>query len=228
MGPKVAEKVLSRAREIAAYLLWDIGAIRVNLDEPFKLVSGNYSPIYINCRQAISFPAFMGLFTAFARAICEHRAIDIDVVAGGETAGIPFAAYVAQTLSRPLIYVRKAKKEHGLASLVEGQLKEGSRVLLVEDLITDAGSKLHFIEAIRTAGGVVNNVLVLFDREQGGGQILEEQGIKLHAVTDMETALTVAKDSGVLTETHVDSVREYLRDMRAWHEKHGLCYIGKE
>jgi orotate phosphoribosyltransferase len=224
MGPKVAEKVLSRAREIAAYLLWDIGAIRVNLDEPFKLVSGNYSPIYINCRQAISFPAFMGFFTAFARAICEHRAIDIDVVAGGETAGIPFAAYVAQTLSRPMIYVRKAKKEHGLASLVEGQLKEGSRVLLVEDLITDAESKLHFVEAIRASAGVVNDVLVLFDRGQGGGQILEEHGIRLHAVTDMQTALTVAKDSGLLSKTHFESVREYLRDMHAWHKKYGLPF----
>ena len=220
MGPKIAEKVLSQAQEIAAYLLWDIGAIRVNLDEPFKLVSGNYSPIYINCRQVISFPTFMGLFTAFARAICEHRAVEIDAVAGGESAGIPFAAYVAQALSRPMIYVRKVKKEHGLASLIEGQVKEGNRVLLVEDLITDAGSKLHFIDAISAVGGVVNDVLVLFDRGQGGGEALEKRGIRLHKVTDMDTAITVAKEAGLVSDKDVESIRDYLSSPRAWHTKH--------
>jgi orotate phosphoribosyltransferase len=170
----------------------------------------------------------MGLFTSFVRVICEHKAVDADVIAGGETAGIPFAAYVAQTLSKPMIYVRKAKKEHGIGSLIEGQLKEGSRVLLVEDLITDAGSKLHFIEAVQDAGGVVNNVLVLFDREQGGRRILEEQGIKLHAVTDMGTALTVAKNSGLLSKMNLKSVSEYMKDMRAWHKKRGLCYLVEE
>ena len=224
MEPQIAEKVLPRMREIAALLLWDIGAVKVNIDEPFKLVSGNYSPIYINCRLAISNKTLMQFFVASAQTIREHRRIQVDVVAGGETAGIPFAAYVAQSLSLPMIYVRKARKGHGIASLIEGHIPKNSEVLLVEDLITDAGSKLHFIEAVRAAGGVVKNVLVLFDRGQGGGKILEEQGIKLHAVTDMGTALTVAKYSGLLSEMNLKSVSEYLKDMRAWHRKHSLTF----
>ncbi|MCJ7777660.1 MAG: orotate phosphoribosyltransferase [Sedimentisphaerales bacterium] len=224
MDSKVAQEVILRIREIAAFLLWDIGAIRVNLDEPFKLVSGNYSPIYINCRQAISFPTFMGLFTAFARAICEHRAVDADVIAGGETAGIPFAAYVAQTLSRPMIYVRKSTKGHGLASLIEGQVKEGNRVLLVEDLITDAGSKLHFIDAILAVGGIVNDVLVLFDRGQGGGEALEKRGIRLHKVTDMDTAIAVAQKAGLVSDKDVRSIQDYLSSPRAWHTKHNFPF----
>lgn len=222
METQIAENVLPRMREITALLLWDIGAIKVNIDEPFKLVSGNYSPIYINCRLAISNKTLMQFFVAFAQTIREHRRIQVDVVAGGETAGIPFAAYVAQSLSLPMIYVRKAKKGHGIASLIEGHIPKNSNVLLVEDLITDAGSKLHFINAIRATDSLVKNVLVLFDRAQGGGQILEEQGITLHAVTDMVTALAVARNTRIFPETHLESVREYLNDPLKWHEQRGL------
>jgi len=206
MSSRVTEEVLLRVREIAAF------------------VSGNHSPIYINCRQVISSPTFMAYFACFARAICEYNAIAPDVIAGGETAGIPFAAYLADALSLPMVYVRKAKKGHGLASFMEGQLPNESKVLLVEDLITDAGSKLHFIDAVRACSGIVKDVLVLFDRGQGGGSVLAKHGIRLHAITDMGTALTVAEESGLLSDTHLESVREYLGNMRAWHEKHGLPF----
>lgn len=224
MDSKIAQEVLSRIGEIAAFLLWDVGAIKVSSEQPFRLVSGNYSPIYINCRQVISDPAFMGLFTSFVRMVCQYRAIHADVIAGGETAGIPFAAYVAQTLSRPMIYVRKAKKEHGLASLVEGQLKEGSRVMLVEDLITDAGSKLHFVDAISAARGIVKDIFVLFDRVQGGQEALAKLGVTLHRVTDMNTAITVAQEFGLVSANDVASIQDYLRSPRAWHAKHHLPF----
>ena len=224
MDAKIAEKVLPRMSEMVSLLLWDIGAVKVNIDEPFKLVSGNYSPIYINCRLAISNPTLMSLFTASSQIICEHKDIHIDVVAGGETAGIPFAAYVAQSLSLPMIYVRKARKGHGIASLIEGHITKSSNVLLVEDLITDAGSKLHFINAIRAADGLVKNVLVLFDREQGGREALRAQDIQLYSVTDLKTALDIAKEANLLPDSHLQSVKEYLKDVRLWHRKHKLSF----
>ena len=193
MSGTIAEQVELGVRRVVALQLWQLGAVKVNLKEPFKLVSGNYSPIYINCRQLISAPAFADLFAAAARVICEQRGIAFDVVAGGETAGIPFAAFVARSFGRPMIYVRKETKAHGIASRIEGLLPPTANVLLVEDLITDAGSKLSFIDAIRQAGGVVKDVLVVFDRLQGGKNALGEQGIRLHAVTDMEMALSVAE-----------------------------------
>lgn len=224
MKTKITEEVLLRIREIVALLLWDIEAVKVNLEKPFKLVSGNFSPIYINCRLAISHPILMNIFTTFAQAVCEHNAIQVDVVAGGETAGIPFASYVAKSLSLPMVYIRKAKKDHGIASLIEGTLPKDSKVLLVEDLITDAGSKLHFIDAIRSSGAIVENTLVLFDREQGGKDTLKKHGLQLYASTDMSTVLAVAKDVNLLPTSQLESVRDYLSDMHTWHKKCNLSF----
>lgn len=224
MDAQIAENVLTRMREIAALLLWDIGAVKVNIDEPFKLVSGNYSPIYINCRLAISNKTLMQFFVASAQTICDHRRIQVDVVAGGETAGIPFAAYVAQSLSLPMVYVRKEKKGHGIGSFIEGCIPKNSKVLLVEDLITDAGSKLHFIKAIQADSGMVNDVLVLFDRHQGGAEALAKEGISLYSVTDMGNALTVAKEARLISGNDLKSVQDYLSSPCNWHVKRGLSF----
>ncbi|MCK4826010.1 hypothetical protein KA005_60240, partial [bacterium] len=113
----IDKHVSKRTSELAALMLWDAEAIMVNLDEPFKLVSGNYSPIYVNCRRVISDPTFMSMFTAIAQLIWKREGIQVNVIAGGETAGIPFAAYLARSLSIPMVYVRKSKKVHGIASL---------------------------------------------------------------------------------------------------------------
>jgi orotate phosphoribosyltransferase len=224
MNAEIADEVFRRIREAAALLLWDTEAVKVNLEKPFKLVSGNFSPIYINCRLAISHPILMNIFTTFAQAICEHNAIQVDVVAGGETAGIPFASYVAKSLSLPMVYIRKARKDHGIASLIEGTFPKDSKVLLVEDLVTDGGSKLHFVDAIRAAGGIVENVFVLFDREQGGRDVLGAQGIQLHSVTNMSMVLNIAKETGLVDEKQLASVVEYVHSPRNWHGKMGIPF----
>jgi orotate phosphoribosyltransferase len=218
----ITNHVLLRFEEAVALMLLDVGAIKLSVDSPFRLVSGSYSPIYINCRQVISDPTFMALFVTCTRLICERKQIRMDVVAGGETAGIPFAAYLAQGMSLPMVYVRKAKKNHGIDSLVEGALPDGAKVVLVEDLITDAGSKLHFIEAIQASGGTIEDVIVLFDREQGGREALLSRGVQLHAVTGMATAMRVAEEANILSDTTLRSVREYLASPHEWQAKRGL------
>ncbi|MCB1035775.1 MAG: orotate phosphoribosyltransferase, partial [Acidobacteria bacterium] len=160
--------VLARLREAAALMFWEVEAVRIRLEDPFRLASGNFSPIYINCRRVISEPAFMALFVAAGRTVLERAGVEVEAVAGGETAGIPFAAYLAQGMGRRMLYVRKQAKGYGIASKVEGHVRAGDRVLLVEDLITDGGSKLGFLDALREAGGRVTDGLVLFDRQQGG------------------------------------------------------------
>jgi orotate phosphoribosyltransferase len=203
-----------------AQMLWDLKAIRVNVQEPYKLVSGSFSPIYINCRQLISYPTFMNLFTASARMLCEWNSVKADVIAGGETAGIPFAAFIAQSLSLPMVYVRKEKKEHGLSSLVEGQFVSNSGVLLVEDLITDGESKLHFIDSLQACSGKVEHVLVLFDREQGGRETLRARGINLHAITTMRSVIQLAETEHLLSQSELLSVRQYLGSPHEWNVEH--------
>ncbi len=216
--------VRKRIAEMTALLLWDEGAIKLNVEQPFTLVSGNFSPIYINCRQVISNPTFMGMFTSFARFICKASDTHFEVVAGGETAGIPFAAYLAQGMALPMVYVRKAAKEHGISTLVEGHLSPGTDVILVEDLITDAASKMHFVAAVRAVGAEVKNVLVLFDREQGGAEELRKHDIRLHSITNVSCVVRVARAVGAISEKQLRVVEEYLSDPRAWHAAHGFEY----
>jgi len=225
MPRDLTPEIITSIRQLVAVQLWQLGAVKVNLETPFRLVSGNYSPIYINCRQLISAPAFADLFGAASRILCEAHDIRFDVVAGGETAGIPFAAILARTFAKPMAYVRKATKEHGLGSLVEGVFSQDARVLLVEDLITDAGSKLHFIEGIKRAGGTVPGVLVIFDRQQGGYELLASMNIRLLSITDMETALNVAQAVGLLGVSELASVNKYLQSPGDWHTERNLDYI---
>jgi orotate phosphoribosyltransferase len=215
-------------REIGALLLWDTGAVKVNLEQPFRLVSGNYSPIYVNCREVISDPTFVQVFTAFTSALCRYRKIKMDVVAGGETAGIPLAAFLAQSLSLPMVYVRKTAKEHGMGSLIEGVIRKNERVLLIEDLITDAGSKISFLDAINMSGGIVEDVLVIFDREQGGREALQKIGVRLHAITDMTTILQIARTLRFLPDDYLGSILFYLEDPSQWHRQRGIAFKSAE
>lgn len=225
MKNELADKILEEMGRVVALQLWQLGAIKVNLDKPFRLVSGNYSPIYINCRQLISSPAFVDLFAASARLLCERHGIEFDVIAGGETAGIPFAAFLSRSFGRPLVYARKETKGHGLASRIEGSLAPDQLVLLVEDLITDAGSKMSFVQAIRDTGAQVKEVIVVFDRLQGGREALAKAGIRLHALADLDLALEIASQFALLSAADTGAVHDYLNSPSAWHEERGLQYF---
>jgi len=155
----------------------------------------------------------------------ESRDVAFDVIAGGETAGIPFAAFLATALNKPMIYVRKAARAHGTGSRLEGLLEPGQRVLLVEDLITDGITKLTFLEAIRDADGVINTSLVVFDRLQGGESALARRDVQLIALTDIESVLRVAEAWAFLPRQTVDSVRAYLESPSEWHAHRGLTFV---
>ena len=224
MNQNITGQLLDHIKKSTALLLWENSAVKISPDEPFKLASGNFSPIYVNCRQVISDPVFMAMFTAYGRLTCRLGRVMPDVIAGGETAGMPFGAYLAQAMNLPFTYVRKAKKDYGIANLVEGCDVTGKLVLLIEDLVTDGGSKIHFIEAIRAAGGEIEDILVLFDRKQGGRKMLEKVGVKLHAMTDLRISLEIGVETELLTQDQVDSVVAYLENPGEWHKKMGLAY----
>lgn len=211
--------VLRHLQQAAAAELWRLGAVRVSLAEPFRLASGQVSPLYVNGRQAIGDPGFVRLFTAAAGALLNAHQVDFEVLVGGETAGIPYAAFLAVGLARPLAYVRKRAKGHGIAGRTEGAALNGRRVLLVEDLITDGGSKLAFLEAIAEVGGTVRDALVLIDREQGGGAQLAARGVTLHAVTNLTAILDVGLALGGLQPGARATIDRYLRDPEGWQEE---------
>lgn len=215
------DAVLLRLRQALALMIWEMEAVRVRPDEPFRLASGNFSPIYVNGRRVISDPAFMELFCACSRLLLERRGVEFDALAGGETAGIPFASVLAASLGRPMVYVRKKPKGYGMGSQIEGHLEKGQRVLLVEDLITDGGSKKTFIDALELADFAVDDCLVFFDRQQGGSRTMDGWGVRLHALADRDTTLTVGVEAGFLHADARASVDDYFADPRAWHQARG-------
>ena len=215
---------IEELRQTVARAFWLAEAIKVNVAEPFALASGNHSPIYVNCRLLISDPEFMRLYTEVGQRVLSAAGVKPDAIAGGETAGIPYAAYLARDSDLPMVYVRKRAKGYGIASKVEGRLEEGWSILLVEDLVTDGGSKLGFIEALRAGGATVEDALVLFDRQQGGDRLLAEHGVTLHAVTDRTTTLEVGEAIQVLERAERREVEVYFADPASWHSQRGLAF----
>jgi orotate phosphoribosyltransferase len=214
--------------QITARILLEIGAVLFRPDEPFIFTSGRASPVYVDCRKIISFPRARAQLMDFACDMIQREAgyASIDCIAGGETAGIPFAAWIAERLGLPMLYVRKKPKGFGRDAQIEGYLPEGGRVLLVEDLATDGGSKLNFVDAIRRAGGEIAHTFVIFHYGifPEGVAALAEKGVKLHALATWWDALGVAEERGYLSPAQVQEVRHYLQDPETWSAAHG----GKE
>ncbi len=190
------------ARQIAAgqqvaKILLDIKAVNFRPEEPYKLTAGWASPVYIDCRKLISFPDARKTVTALAKAELEENigTSNIDTVAGGETAGIPYAAWISDALNVPMQYVRKKPKGFGRMAQIEGVLDEKSRVVLVEDLASDGGSKLHFVNALRDAGAICEHCFVVFFYGAFPGAIesLAKENITLHYLCTWADVLDAAE-----------------------------------
>lgn len=213
-----------QVRDIVSALLWETRAFKVSSEEPFTLASGNRSPLYIDCRVVMSYPWARGIVSACAQWLCEADAIAADYIAGGETAGIPFAAWLAERLAKPFLYVRKRPKGYGIGAQIEGDLPPGRRVLLCEDLITDGKSKLMFVDGIEQAGCEVRDCLVVFDREQGGAELLRRRGVELHSLADLTSCLRFLTTAGHLAADARASIDAYLGDPARWHAERGYDY----
>jgi orotate phosphoribosyltransferase len=205
--------------------LLEIGAINFRPNDPYILTSGKASPVYIDCRKIISFPRVRSTLMDFgASTILRDIGFEsIDAVAGGETAGIPFGAWLAERLSLPMQYVRKKPKGFGRDAQIEGYLEEGSKVLLVEDLTTDGGSKITFCDALRKAGGEVTDTFVIFfyDIFPDTRQKLAEAGINLHSLTTWWDVLKVCKESNKMDSKSIAEIESFLNSPEEWSLSHG-------
>src|ERR1700753_3335510 len=146
--------------ELTAKMLLEVEAVRFMTDKPFIYTSGWARPVYTDCRRLISFPRVRNTVIDFGAAAARRGAgfEQFDSVAGGETAGIPFAAWMADRLMLPMQYVRKKTKGFRRNARIEGQSEEGDRVLLVEAMTPDGRSKVHSCNALRAAGAKVEHV----------------------------------------------------------------------
>jgi orotate phosphoribosyltransferase len=208
-----------------ARILMEIGAVLFRPADPFTFTSGRRSPVYVDCRRIISYPRARARLMDLAVAQLGEAAgwEAFDAVAGGETAGIPFAAWLAERLGLPMVYVRKKPKGFGRDAQIEGHLPPGSRTLLVEDLATDGGSKLTFVDALQTAEAQVAHAFVVFHYGifPDGIARLQQRGVTLHALATWWDALSVAEELGYLDETGLGEVRRFLEAPDDWSARRG-------
>lgn len=187
-------------------LIKDVGKLLVKSGAlkfgTFRLASGKLSSYYIDLRILPSLPgAFRLIINAYLNII-ENEIKDkgFDVIAGIPTAGLTYATVVAYKLEKPLIYVRKEVKEHGLEKRIEGMISPGSNVLLLDDLITTGDSLISAAESIRAEGGVVDKAVVLIDRMERGRERLTKNGIKLYSLVEIASLARFLYDMGVINE----------------------------
>jgi orotate phosphoribosyltransferase len=210
---------------LTARMLLEVRAVHFRRDEPYKLTSGLASPVYIDCRKLISYPRIRAALMDFACAKLLRDAgfEQFDAVAGGETAGIPFAAWIAERLGLPMLYVRKRPKGFGRNAQIEGELAEGARVLLVEDLTTDGGSKLKFAEALRAAGATCAHTFVIFYYGvfPDVPATLARHGLTLHALATWRDVLAEARAGAHFDSETLAEVEAFLAAPVAWSAAHG-------
>lgn len=211
--------------EIAAHtaeILLETESVLFNAEKPFTLKSGRKSPVYVDMRRLISFPDQRNILMDYAAKTLRDNigAKNFDLLAGGETAGIPYAAFIAERLHKPMIYVRKNPKGHGRMAQIEGALPEktGLSAVLIEDLQTDGGSKAVFIKALRKASIEVKHAFVLFhygifpESEKN----MQKLGVRLHALATWHDVLAAAKKKKYFKSGTLESVERFLKSPHEW------------
>ncbi|HXP30402.1 MAG TPA: orotate phosphoribosyltransferase [Stellaceae bacterium] len=209
--------------ELTAKMLIEVEAVRFNTEKPFIFTSGWASPVYTDCRRLISFPRVRQTLIDFgvATVLRDIGFEAFDAIAGGETAGIPFASWMADRLMLPMQYVRKRPKGFGRNAQIEGHLVDGQRVLLVEDMTTDGRSKVNFCNALRAAGARVEHAFVVFYYDIFGLKVLDDIGVKLHTLATWWDVLAAAKASGAFDKGMLAEVELFMRDPPSWSKAHG-------
>ena len=205
---------------LTARMLLEIKAVHFNAETPFTLASGLPSPTYIDCRKLISHPRIRATLMDFLTVTVMRNAgfEAFDNIAGGETAGIPFAAFVAERMGLPMTYVRKKPKGYGRNARIEGEMKEGQRVLLVEDLTTDGGSKLSFVDAIRDTGATCAHTAVIFYYGifPQTEKTLGDHGVTLHHLCTWWDVLAEAKTQDTFDADTLREVEAFLGAPKKW------------
>lgn len=210
------------AQQLAKISL-EIGAIKINPKNPFTWASGYRMPLYNDNRMLLGNAAHRTLIAEAMQTIIEKEDMRIDTVAGVATAGIPHATSLANLMKLPLIYVRSSPKEHGLKNQVEGVLKSGQSVVVVEDLISTGGSAIKAIDAVREAGGVVEHCLGIFSYDfPEAKKQFEKSQCRLHTLLNLKTLLQFAIQGGFIDSEEKQVVDRWIQNPFEWGKQQGF------
>ncbi len=213
---------MSVAQQLAKISL-EIGAIKINPKNPFTWASGSRMPLYNDNRMLLGNADHRTLIAEGMQAVIDKEIIRVDTIAGVATAGIPHATSLANLMKLPLIYVRSSAKEHGLKNQIEGILKPGQAVVVVEDLISTGGSALKAVDAVREAGGVVEHCLGIFGYGfSEAEERFEKSQCQVHTLLDLDTLLKLAVKEGYIGPEEKQVVDNWRQNPFEWGKQQGL------
>jgi orotate phosphoribosyltransferase len=211
------------SKQVARTLLAS-GCVQVRTEEPFRLPSGWASPVYMDCRRLISFPAARRELVTQGLALLKQRGCleGVDGIAGAEASGIAFAAWMADELDLPLQYVRKQTRGLGSASQMVGVTPPSGRLLLVDDLLAAGTSKVNFVRAITSAGASVKDIFVIFDYGTFPvDELLGPLKVALHSLASWADVLAVGQEDGSFDGKSVAELEAFLSNPARWSAAHG-------
>ncbi|MDR0921617.1 MAG: orotate phosphoribosyltransferase [Lactobacillales bacterium] len=206
------------AKTVAKDLL-DIKAVFLSPKEPFTWASGIHSPIYTDNRITMSYPEVRRqIAQGFADTI-KREFPDVEVIAGTATAGIPHAAWVAEILDLPMVYIRSKAKDHGKGNQIEGRISQGQKMIVIEDLISTGGSVIEAAEAAKREGADVLGVAAIFTYElPKGTENFEKADMKLVTLSNYSTLIEIAKETGYVDDAELELLKRFKENQETWQD----------
>ena len=210
------------SKEIAQILI-DIKSINFSFNDPFTLTSGLKSPVYVDCRKIISYVKEREIIFNKAIEYFKKNNLNFDILAGGETAGIPYAAFLSDKLNKPMIYIRKKPKGFGINKQIEGNFIKNQNAMIIEDLATDGGSKIIFVNALRNVGLKVQDIFVIFfyDIFDFKSSELSKLNIKIHSLCTWKDIINYIENEKIFNKSEISNLKEFLSSPNSWREKNG-------
>ena len=207
--------------ELIAEKLIDIESVQFSFNNHFTLTSGLKSPVYVDCRKIISFVKERTFIMDAAIKYLRTNNLEFDIVAGGETAGIPYAAFISEKIKKPMIYIRKQPKDFGKNQQIEGSFTKNQKAILIEDLATDGGSKVIFVDAMRKAGLTVRDIFVIFyyDIFNFEESVLFKLNVNIHSLCTWKDIIAVLEKRKKFGQTEIENLKEFLSRPDDWREK---------
>ena len=206
------------AKEVAKSLL-DIKAVSLSPQNPYTWASGLRSPIYCDNRVTMSFPAVRKQIAQGLADLIKDKYPDAEVIAGTATAGIPHAAWIADILGLPMVYIRSKAKDHGTGRKIEGKISEGQKMVVVEDLISTGGSVIEASKAAELEGANVLGSVAIFTYELAKGtKNFADAGLAIDTLSNYSTLLEVAHETSYITEAEMDLLKDWSKDPENWYK----------
>ena len=207
--------------EIAKILI-EIESIKFSFEYPFTLTSGHKSPVYVDCRKIISYTKERNQILDYAEQYIIKNRLSFEILAGGETAGIPYASFLAERLQKPMIYIRKNPKEFGKNQQIEGNFNNKQKAILIEDLATDGKSKIIFVDVMRKFNIHVTDIFVIFyyDIFDISETPLASLDIKMHYLCTWKNIINIVQQNEILSNKEIKNLEFFLFEPEKWRQMH--------